>query len=252
MIRNLLLVMAFAGTAIVGNAQICTPDMGVPDYGIYPDSATGFDTAWVGQAYNQTVTAYVPPDTCVVIIIPPCSVLSMDSIVITNFTGLPPNFTYGCNPTGCAFVGGAYGCVEIYSTVDPVIADTGRYNLTIDVEAYVGGFGLPNPFTIDYYYIDVLEPVSGILGATQTLAGVTSSPNPFNNTTQISYNLLVGGNVEFRVMDLLGELVYVEQLAGSPGNNTFDFNRNGLSEGIYIFSLSSGQSVETQKLVISE
>lgn len=251
MIRKLLFSLTLAGASTFGFSQICTPDMSVPDYGIYPDSATGFDTAWVGQPYNMTVTNYVPPDTCVVILFPPCSVLSMDSIVITGFTGLPPNFTYGCEPPGCAFLGGQYGCVLIYSTVDPTVADTGRYNLVIDVEAYVGGTGLPNPFTIDYYYIDVLEMPSGIDDGYQSISGISSRPNPFNDETTISFDLEVPARVDFEVINMLGEIVHRERITGQSGNNTIRFDRGDLPEGIYIYSISSGESIQTRKLIIN-
>lgn len=233
----------------MGKAQVCIPDYTVPDYGIYPDSATGFDTAWVGQSYAMTVTNYVPPDTCVVIIVPPCSVLTMDSIVVTGFSGLPPNFTYGCNPVGCSFLGGTYGCVQIWSTSNPTSPDVGRYNLVIDVEAYVGGFGIPNPFTIDYYYIDVLE-ATGLEESVQSVSKIDTRPNPFTEQTNISFNLEVGADVRFTVVNLLGEQVHAQSFKGSGGYNTIRFDGSDLPEGIYIYTISSGKSVQTRKMII--
>lgn len=76
-------------------------------------------------------------------------------------------------------------------------------------------------------------------------------PNPFNPSTIISYNLAEKNYTTLKVYDILGKEVAVlvngEQQAGSY---KVEFNTNNLASGIYLYSLSSGQSVKTKKMVL--
>ncbi len=76
-------------------------------------------------------------------------------------------------------------------------------------------------------------------------------PNPFNPSTNISYNLPVSGNVHLKVFDALGntidELVNERQIAG---NHSVTFNASALSSGIYFYKLESGSFFATRKMLL--
>ena len=119
-----LFSLIFLFATFFANAQ-CVPDPQYTEPGIYPDTAIGLSDAYVGQAYSENVTIIVPVDTAVDIAPFGSIVADFVSIELTNVTGLPPNFTYVCDPPSCIFPGGTTKCAEVYSTTDPTISDIG-------------------------------------------------------------------------------------------------------------------------------
>lgn len=79
-------------------------------------------------------------------------------------------------------------------------------------------------------------------------------PNPFNPSTTIRYSIPENSNVEITIYDILGNkittLINKEQNAG---NHEVEFNpsliKGGISSGIYFYTLKTGQSLITKKLV---
>ena len=145
----------------------CIPDPLYTSEGIHPNINVWFAEAYVGQNYNQVVTLIVPPDT----LIPPF-LITIDSINLTSFIGLPPNFTYDCNPPTCSFPGGNAGCVLIYSNLPPSSAMIGVYPLLITSTTYVTAPILGNLIqedTITGYSIEILAPPP-VYGCTDSIA----------------------------------------------------------------------------------
>ncbi len=65
-------------------------------------------------------------------------------------------------------------------------------------------------------------------------------PNPFNPSTIIKYDLSESGFVSLRVYDITGRLVAVLIDENKPaGRYEFSFHANGLSSGIYFYSLKT-------------
>jgi hypothetical protein len=76
-------------------------------------------------------------------------------------------------------------------------------------------------------------------------------PNPFNSSTTISFNLKRNDHISIRVYDVTGK--FIEQLADSEfseGKHSVQFDRKGLSKGIYFYSLVTKRSSETRKMVV--
>src|ERR1051326_1740911 len=96
--------------------QACQPDPQYTTSGVYPDSATGFDTAYVGVPYTQLVTIVIPKDTAA--FPPPFPPLNWDSTTLVSVTGLPASMSYACwNNTAsanrCSWPGNTKGCAII-------------------------------------------------------------------------------------------------------------------------------------------
>jgi len=76
-------------------------------------------------------------------------------------------------------------------------------------------------------------------------------PNPFNPSTRISYSVPYSGTVSLRIFNLLGEevatLVSGQQDAGT---HAIQWDATGYPSGVYFYRLSTGQLVETKKLVL--
>ncbi len=78
-------------------------------------------------------------------------------------------------------------------------------------------------------------------------------PNPFNPSTVISYQLPVAGHVSLKVFDMLGRevatLIDEFQQAGKY-NSQFSILHSGLSSGVYFYTLSVGNKIETKKMIL--
>ena len=81
--------------------------------------------------------------------------------------------------------------------------------------------------------------------------GVKVFPNPFTSFTTLSYELKVNSYVILIVYDSNGRKIQmlVNQYQNA-GDYTISFNGAGLSEGIYYYQLSVGDSVKVKKMVL--
>lgn len=76
-------------------------------------------------------------------------------------------------------------------------------------------------------------------------------PNPFNPTTTISFDLPESGFVTLKIYDVLGNVITTllkENL--SAGKYSFNFDASKYSSGIYFYTLSSGKSSVTKKMLL--
>jgi hypothetical protein len=236
--KKLLLIatMAFIGS-FGANAQ-CTPDPTLTGSGIFPDSATNFVGGCVGQQYTQIIQNVVPADTTVPVLGFPVPA-TIDSIVLTNVTGLPPGLTYACNPNSCAFLGGETGCAVIQG----VCNTAGTYNLVFDLTAYVTLQGLPHSqdFTLDYYKIVIGTCTAGIEDNTASLFQMF--PNPTNDKVIIE-GLNVANNVVLTNAE--GKVVKTfETIEGA----SLELNLEGMNSGLYFVTINHTKGTEVLKLV---
>ncbi len=75
-------------------------------------------------------------------------------------------------------------------------------------------------------------------------------PNPANNLTRISYDLISSRNAKLVFYNLLGSIVYETPLTDNKG--TLIVNTSGLKSGIYYYSIvTDGKNIASKKLVIS-
>lgn len=76
-------------------------------------------------------------------------------------------------------------------------------------------------------------------------------PNPFNPTTQISWQSPVGSHQTLKIYDVLGnEIATLVNEYREAGNHSVIFNAVSLSSGIYYFKLSTGDFIQTKKMVL--
>lgn len=80
-------------------------------------------------------------------------------------------------------------------------------------------------------------------------------PNPFNPSTSIDYYLPVKTDVQIKVINLLGEVVYKTTLSNKlPGNYSFQFDADNLATGIYfvVFAFNNKLEVKSSKTFIKK
>ncbi|MCW8850091.1 MAG: T9SS type A sorting domain-containing protein, partial [Melioribacteraceae bacterium] len=77
-------------------------------------------------------------------------------------------------------------------------------------------------------------------------------PNPFNPTTKIQYSIPEAANVTLRIYDILGSEVVtlISNEAQRVGKYEVDFNASRLSSGIYFYTITAGNFVQTKKMIL--
>ena len=76
-------------------------------------------------------------------------------------------------------------------------------------------------------------------------------PNPFNPTSNISWQLAVSSPVNLSVYNLEGQRVAVLVDERQPaGFHQVEFDASELASGIYLYRLRAGKYVETRKMVL--
>ncbi len=78
-------------------------------------------------------------------------------------------------------------------------------------------------------------------------------PNPFNPSTEIRFSLPEAQNVELAVYDIRGsKIVTLVKSQLAAGVYRMPFNASGLSSGVYIYQLISGEFVDRKKMVLMQ
>ncbi len=78
-----------------------------------------------------------------------------------------------------------------------------------------------------------------------------SYPNPFNPSTNISYQLPEPGLVQLKVYNLLGkEVASLVNEFKPEGEYSINFNASGLPSGVYIYSLRVNGFIQNQKMTL--
>ena len=81
-------------------------------------------------------------------------------------------------------------------------------------------------------------------------------PNPFNPTTKIQYQIPVSGFVQLKVYDVLGneiaELINEEKSKGiySVDFDTADINGKEITSGVYFYTITVNDFVQTNKMLL--
>ncbi|WP_192821443.1 T9SS type A sorting domain-containing protein [Rufibacter sp. LB8] len=79
-------------------------------------------------------------------------------------------------------------------------------------------------------------------------ARVSVFPNPATNgNVNIRFSELPQGNANVRLVDMTGKVVMTKTI---NGDGTLEFGSLGLAQGVYMISITSGGTTETQRLVI--
>lgn len=107
--------------------------------------------------------------------------------------------------------------------------------------------------SFSFSFAQQIENKSGIINENKqqtTLFSVAAYPNPFTLKTKINFRATKAQLVEFTVKNLLGKIVYTEQVNSKIGYNTILFNRDDLIKGMYIYTLQTETEIISKRLVI--
>lgn len=222
-----LLIAGLIGTGFAYGQ--CTPD---PQYklpGIYPDSATGVPPAFATYEYSMVFTAVIPYDT----ILPPLpNKIKIDSIGVLEVLGLPEGFTAQPSTASGFWHGGTSGCMLISGT--PTESQVGTYPLQFKLAGYAGSFGIPIPYTIDFYSLTVYSAEAyGINDKSRNPLSLSAQPNPFAENTTLTFRPAGNGIYDIAVYDLMGRLLSRDQAVATAGGTIYHPLTGNLPPGTY-------------------
>ena len=98
---------------------------------------------------------------------------------------------------------------------------------------------------------EYVTSVDELPGAPLVYSLAQNYPNPFNPSTLIRFSIPEAGLVNIKVFNLLGEEVATlinSEL--SSGNYEVNFNGAKLSSGIYFYTITTNNFVDTKKMIM--
>jgi len=91
--------------------------------------------------------------------------------------------------------------------------------------------------------VDNIKPSANVFNLGQNY------PNPFKNSTEISYQLPDDGFVSLKVYDVMGnEVASLVNSTQTKGSHSIHYNANGLSSGVYYYTIRFNDQVKTNKM----
>ncbi len=147
-------------------------------------------------------------------------------VMASSFSGSPVPFAFsGMAPSGTT-LGLNAGAVTRLASDDATPNIVEAPVVRLDFQSYVG--------------VNELENV----------AGITASPNPFNNATEISFDLKADAEVSIVVTDLAGRTVMTIPTANyNAGAQKVSIDGASLNAGVYNYTLTVGNNVVTKRIV---
>jgi hypothetical protein len=113
-------------------------------------------------------------------------------------------------------------------------------------------------YVADRYHFEIFDcsEALGVEGATESQIPTEFTlhppyPNPFNNSTAISYQLPAKSLVNMVIYDIQGrEIAKLVDDYKSAGKYSIAFDAEGLTSGIYFARIKAGDFIQTQKLLL--
>ncbi|MCC6840955.1 MAG: T9SS type A sorting domain-containing protein [Flavobacteriales bacterium] len=246
-----LLFTASMAVGMAGFSQ-CIPNPLYADsvYGVWPDTTENFISGTVAVFYSDTLQVLVPEDAGLVD--PAFSGFAIDSIALTQITGLPPGVANICNSqtsAPCTYLTGQVGCGLLEGTP----TQTGTFNLAIQVVGYVQIFGMTQAIPMEFAgYSITIADAAGVAEAAQAPLGkVQNVPNPFAERTTIEFSLSKAVPVKVKVFNLVGEELWARSIQGKAGVNRLPFGKEGLESGIYLYRVEAAGTTWTGRMMVN-
>ncbi|MCL7764165.1 T9SS type A sorting domain-containing protein [Polaribacter sp. Z014] len=99
-------------------------------------------------------------------------------------------------------------------------------------------------------FILFLSCTSIVFSQENSIDGLSAAPNPFTNTTKISFSSDSKSTIYFTVKNVLGKTVFRKSIQTKPGKNNIPFYKNDLPNGMYIYSIQDKKKTISKRLVI--
>lgn len=228
----------------------CVPDAQYSDstWGIWPDTAENFTSGNSGTYYEQIVNFKLPTDAGA--LDPNYNGYTLDSVSLASVDGIPPGISFTCNTSNCTWLGGQQGC----ATISGIPTTNGTYPINLLIKGCVSLFGIAICDTAVFSnYVIQIGPVGieNLELTNNSLKLKNAIPNPSNQSTNIQFTTLKSEKVLFGITNLLGELILNKNVSSKIGLNSIQVNTSHLSNGIYLYSISNGETRSTKRLIVN-
>lgn len=84
----------------------------------------------------------------------------------------------------------------------------------------------------------------------KSIEKLIAAPNPFSNSTVISFDSNSESKSTFTVKNILGKVVFQKNIQTKKGNNSFQFLKGDLTSGIYIYTIQNKENVTISKRLV--
>lgn len=135
----------------------------------------------------------------------------------------------------------------------PAVATTATNNGTqYKIHSVIASFTGDENVQVNFTYLDgVTYSFVGINNTKNDLFEVTGNyPNPFSGNTSFDLSLTKSSDVTVTVSNLLGQVISSEVSSLTAGKHTLNINAEGLSSGIYMFTVNAGGFEVTNKMIV--
>ncbi len=171
---------------------------------------------------------------------------------------------------GCVYINGTSDQWNTLAALANLPGGEGGVQLELDVDARIAGTspdlsgiiqngswlsGVPadlggGPITIDTYWLVAQASGVGVIEVDKNkFMLVNNYPNPFTGVTNISFNAPYNmEGIEFNVFSILGSKVHSAKIDAERGVNNIKFDGSQLSSGLYIYTLTDGNTTLTRKM----
>jgi uncharacterized delta-60 repeat protein len=140
---------------------------------------------------------------------------------------------------------------------------TDRFELSDDIPVgialdgnggiYVAGESMGENTEMDYCLIKYSErfPIGKALHDKAEYKLNDNFPNPFNPTTNISFNIPAASNVRLAIYDMTGrEVTMLENKVLQSGSYRYEWNASQFSSGSYFYKITADGFVQTKKMLL--
>lgn len=280
MIKKLLFTTGLIFTIGIANIHAqasCTPDFsclpGTATEGICPDSTTGLPAGTMGAPYNTTVSIKIPSST-----VSGGTTYTLNQLALTDVTiDTSGSGTYvPLSSIGLTYLGSGSNTPSSGSGISgytmtkfcywpapsgacAVVSGTptkaGNFPVRIISQARVIIFGFPTwiaaPDNNQYHLL--VNVAAGIETLDLTKLDMNqNTPNPFYDKTEIRFSSVNQTNVEFKVFNMLGAVVYNSEFTAEKGVNKITIESNSFAPGVYVYSIKNGDKTITKRMIVSK
>lgn len=99
-------------------------------------------------------------------------------------------------------------------------------------------------------FIFLFFSVSIVFSQEKSIEKLSAAPNPFSNSTIISFQSESNSKATFTVKNILGKVVFQKIIDTTKGTNSLPFLKGDLTSGIYIYTIQNKENSLSKRLVI--
>jgi hypothetical protein len=271
--KKIILVLNALFLSVVSLAQTnpCEIDLAYQDslFNLWPDTIENLPIAQVDTYYETHVQIKTPNEVGEVTGYPYLVDLGLgfesdvagfiiDSIKMVDVSGLPDGMSLYFSAPNATYLGNDVGCVTLYGNTTAEMI--GTHDIVFIVDGWVS-FG---DLVISLYEsVGDYEEITGykLIVSEDGTASIVSNdnntfelnqnfPNPFDESTEISFQCVTSEEIIFSVVDIFGKTVMERNLDAIRGINKINLNSNELSTGLYFYSISNGLNTQTKRMLV--